>query len=193
MLAQHGPVRGFPMDPVGRRSGPTSISDPSNPWIISPLRTWIETIKRHQWRGGVEIFNWFSHHPDLRPSKYDARFGGWTRNGLSAYRSNQGPVLSFKDYFNLQNQGHLRYKSEILSLQKFQKMTPQLKKKTLDFFQKAYTLSIKTRWEAKGKITVTLEEWNRICRQQCSSGSLIFIFLELSLCGSLCKNDYLYV
>lgn len=188
--------KGLPVNMlVGDPSLTSYLSDPNNPWITSSLKIWNEIIKKYQLKSRTEVFKWFAYDPDFMPSKYDTRFRSWIGNGLTAYCTllNQGAVLSFqdlKDNFNLQNQDHFRY-LQIRDFigKKFPKDDIIMGEEILDIFQKAYkdatyqkaisklyvalqnlkrdhTQNIKARWEAEGSFTMTLEEWDRICRQQ---------------------------
>lgn len=102
-------------------------------------------------------------------------------------------MLSFQDLrdnHNLQNQDHFRYLQirDFIS-KKFLKDETIIGDEILDIFQKAHndgtyqkiisrlyralqnlkgdhTLNIKTGWEAEGNLTITVEEWDRICEHQ---------------------------
>lgn len=171
------------------------LSDPSNPWITSSLKTWGEVVRKNHLRDRVAIFRWLAYDPDFIPSKHDIRFKSWVLNGLTAHCTllNQGVMYSFQDLkekFNLQNQDHFRYLQIRNFIGKtFPKHDPAMGMEIIEIFQNAYrdgnyrkvisrmyqalqlvkgghTMYIKERWEAEGGSTITPEEWVRICEQQ---------------------------
>lgn len=143
------------------------------------------------------MFKWFAYDPDFVPNNYDTRFKNWTENGLTAYCTlfDQDKVLSFQDLkekFGLHNQDHFRYlQIRDFTSKKFPRDVITGRDEILIIFQRAYknvtlqkiisklysalqnlksdhTLDIKERWEAEGGLTVSQEDWDRICRQQWS-------------------------
>ena len=188
--------KGLPVNTlVGDPSSTNHLSDPNNPWIIGSLKTWNEIVKRYQLRKKTEMFKWFANDPDCIPNKYDTRFKGWIGNGLTAYCTllDKDTVRSFqdlKDKFGLQNQDHFRYlQIRDFVKKKFPTDVTSGREEILNIFQRAYenatfqkiisklylalqnlksdhTLYIKQRWETEGSLTLSQEEWDRICKQQ---------------------------
>ena len=69
-----------------------------NKCINLSFKTWLNTITRCDLQEVIKILKWCPHGLDFLPSKLDANYNGWAKQGLSSYCTffNKGTLSDFQ-------------------------------------------------------------------------------------------------
>nr|AAD02930.1 reverse transcriptase [Oryzias latipes] len=164
-----------------------------DPLLSMMIKTWNDTVKKCNLMEDSKILRWCTCDSEFTPNKYDGRFKLWIAKGLTDFNSfvHKGAFQTFDtlkkkhglisdDFFRyLQVRHYFNQKIKISTDDpKFLKTFKTLIKAICPtkIISKLYnsilshkgenTYYVKERWEREGRLTITEEDWEQICRKQ---------------------------
>uniref|UniRef100_A0A3P9LA26 Reverse transcriptase domain-containing protein n=1 Tax=Oryzias latipes TaxID=8090 RepID=A0A3P9LA26_ORYLA len=172
----------------------TNNSD-ENPWLKISLKIWRKIAKNCSLEGAEKVLRWGAYDTDFIPNRTDSRFKIWRTTGVTAYCNliKKGAVKSFemcKKEYSLENRDFFRYLQIRHRLNGIlAEGSGKLDNDILKVFITAYTSGggrriisklykglqdsrhtnthyVKSKWEREGRLHITEEEWENICKSQ---------------------------